>query len=474
MKFAIDNISFVEEEESDSQFATVKIDVFASGNNHHELFVSEEALRRTSDTIKEKPLIFVYDEILDDAGAHDEDLYFPGGFVPKEQEIEFRNLDDGRVMMSVVGKIWKEYCGRLLEFFKRDSKTKPVSVEMKVFDFGSREIQEGKHIPEILDYAYTAITVLGSFVAPAIPGAKADLVAFAKEETVEYEKAYDAEFSVDTVDSKLGLELYEGYKWAQRMAALFDEADEKQLIAHFKNLELSDDSKKNEKEMSMDEKDKKVLTPEGDEVIIVMAVDDETPEDVESENQDFQADDDGGDDIPATEVLDNPSEEKSFSAFALDVQAALEFLKEDSEDYQKFVSALEKPEEERDYATACEYVYNRMYSLNDKMVEMAQESSVYMAELEGLRQYKAEMEEKDFAFAVNTTLKEVEGIVPEVEMDVLREDSKNFDLQNIDGWKNAVKAKAFSYTKKLSENSDIPKVGLPWLNGDKKDNSNPW
>jgi len=468
MKFAIDNIKFVEEEEDkDSQFATVKIDVFASGNNHHELFVSEEALRRTSDTIKEKPLIFVYDEILDDAGAHDEDLYFPGGFVPKEQEIEFRKLDDGRVMMSVVGKIWKEYCGRLLEFFKRDSKTKPVSVEMKVFDFGSREINEGKHIPEILDYAYTAITVLGSFVAPAIPGAKADLVAFAKEETEEYEKAYDAEFPADTIDSKLGIELYEGYKWAQRLAALFDEAGEKQPIAHFKNLELLNGNEEIKKEMSMDKKEKD-LTPEEEIENVDMAAGD-APEEPEKESSEEE------DDEEMAKDSGEDTKDEEFSTFALDVEAALEFLKEETEDYENFALALGKPEGERDYAIACEYVYNRMYSLNDRMVEMAQESSVYMTELEGLRQYKSEMEEKDFAFEVNTTLKEVEGIIPEIEMQDLREDSKNFDLQSIDGWKNAVKAKAFSYTKSPSENSDIPKIGVPWMASDKKDkSSNPW
>jgi len=524
LKFAIDNIKFVEDDK-ESQFATVYIDAFASGDNHHHLRVSEDVLRKTAHTLYEKPLVWMYDDVLDDAGSHDW-LEQPCGFLPKDMPMEFRELEDGRIMLSVWGKVWKKYSGKLLEFFKRDSNTKPVSVEMDVFDMAIDEKSGGG---DLLDFAYTAITVLGTFVAPAIPGAKADVVAFAKEETKAYKEAYATEFSkVESVaisdevkeTVKKGLELErkhgggtavsmalatclvdsketsqdkvrqmaeyfsknkidvlserkkaipsneyisyllrggnEGFKWAEKMTALFDEAEEKR-IAHFKNLELSDDSEKTKKEMSMDEKEKD-LTPEEEIKPVEMAAEDAPEPEKESPEKEKEEEDE-------EEMAKDSGKDKGFSTFALDVKAALEFLKEETEDYQKFALALEKPEEERDYAGACEYIYNRMYSQNEKMVEMAKESSVYMAELEGLRQYKTDMEKKDFAFEVNSTLKEVEGIIPEVEMQSLREDSENFDLQNVDGWKNAVKAKAFSYTKRSSENSGIPKIGTPWTTG---------
>ena len=85
-----------------------------------------------------------YDKRFDDAGSHDP-LQVPAGFIPQNTSIEYRVLPDQRVMMSVIGKIWKNYSGRLLDIFKRDNFKKSVSVE-KVVD----EIEEKDEIEEFL------------------------------------------------------------------------------------------------------------------------------------------------------------------------------------------------------------------------------------------------------------------------------------------------------------------------------------
>jgi len=183
LSFAIENVEEVEIP-SNSSFATLRMDVFASGLNLHDLTVSEETLTNTAESIKEKPIIWEYDRLRRDAGSHG-DGQVPVGFIPHNTEIEYRIMPDGRKMLVVVGKIWKKYSGRILDFFRREEGKKSVSVEMTVLKM------EGK---ELKDFIYEGITVLGKKFSPAIPGAMAEVVSFSKERE-EYQKLYEIEFA---------------------------------------------------------------------------------------------------------------------------------------------------------------------------------------------------------------------------------------------------------------------------------------
>ncbi len=212
LNFAIDNIEILEEA-NNSQFATLKMDVFASGNNRHSLYIAEDTLKKTAKTILQKPIVWYYDKYKDDATTH-EDNEVPVGFVPHDSPMEFRKLADGRVMFSVKGKLWKRYSGRMFEIFQRD-KSKAVSVEIEALDV----VQNEKFgLKEIANYVYDCITVLGKSVTEAIPGAKADLVSFAAKEREDYEIALmefsrysGVDFTIpDTVkkSASKGLDLY--------------------------------------------------------------------------------------------------------------------------------------------------------------------------------------------------------------------------------------------------------------------------
>lgn len=191
LSFAIDNVELVKEDEN-SNFSILSLDFFASGDNLHELFVSDEVLLKTANTIKNCPVIWKYDTFYDDATTHGKDQ-IPVGFVPESSEIISRKLDDGRTMLNTISYVWKQYSGKLLDIFKRDKNDKPVSVEMSVFKEGKRP--DGSK--ELLDYRFEAITVLGSLVKPAIPMAHATFLQFAKD----YQDVYDKEFSsYDNVD----------------------------------------------------------------------------------------------------------------------------------------------------------------------------------------------------------------------------------------------------------------------------------
>jgi hypothetical protein len=131
LSFTIENAEMVQEN-PDSNFALLALDFFASGNNLHDMYVSEETLLRTADSIKNCPLVWKYDEVLDVVYTHDPEEV-PCGFVPESSEITTKKLEDGRTMLSAIAYVWKRYTGPLLSFFKRDGSKKPVSVEMSVF-----------------------------------------------------------------------------------------------------------------------------------------------------------------------------------------------------------------------------------------------------------------------------------------------------------------------------------------------------
>jgi hypothetical protein len=213
LSFAIENIEFLEEE-NNSQFATLKIDAFASGENRHKLYISDETLKKTAPTIIQKPIMWAYNRRTDDASSHD-DTEIICGFIPHDTPIEFRKLEDGRTMMSVIGKLWTRYSDKLMDIFHRD-KNKSVSVEMEVYEEADNT---NFGMQEILNFCYTGITVLGNLITPAIPLANAELIAFASKEKEEYENAL-LEFSnkygsIDMsipkevkVNANKGLELY--------------------------------------------------------------------------------------------------------------------------------------------------------------------------------------------------------------------------------------------------------------------------
>ena len=196
LNFTVEDVTVIKENPN-SNFAVLSLDFFASGDNLNDSYVSEETLMRTAETIKNCPLVWKYDERLDDIYTHDKDEV-PCGFVPESSEIKSKKLEDGRTMLSVVAYVWRRYTGELLNIFRRDKGKKPVSVEILLYESKIRE--DGKR--ELLDFIYEGITILGSFVTPAIPLANATVLSFSKLEE-EYQKDFRSEFFSSKVDMEI-------------------------------------------------------------------------------------------------------------------------------------------------------------------------------------------------------------------------------------------------------------------------------
>ena len=191
LSFTVENVDLIEDNPN-SRFSILSLDFFASGKNLNETFISEETLLRTANSIKNVPIVWKYDPVLDDAWTHTNDE-IACGFIPQESEITHRELPDGRTMLNTKCLVWKKFSGKILDFFKRDG-NKPISVEISVND--SKEIGNG--LTELLDYVYEAVTVLGSLITPAIPLAKATVLQFAKEYEEDFQKEFSSRY--DSID----------------------------------------------------------------------------------------------------------------------------------------------------------------------------------------------------------------------------------------------------------------------------------
>lgn len=177
--------------EADGQFALARIHAFSSGKNRHNLTCDVETLKRTAHTLYEKPVVFDFDPAWGDFGGHIDEPFIAGFIVP--DSAKFVELKDGRIGLTVLAKIWKYYSRNFVDIFKADSKhERKVSVEMDL-----REVEDDKQtgLGKMLDFVYTAIAVLGTFVTEASPDAHMRMLSFSevedKEEYFETFARYD-------------------------------------------------------------------------------------------------------------------------------------------------------------------------------------------------------------------------------------------------------------------------------------------
>lgn len=529
IKFSVEDATIINENPN-SNFAVLSLDFFASGDNLHDLYVSEETLLRTADTIKNCPLVWKYDETLDDVYTHDKDEV-PCGFVPETSEIKQRVLPDGRTMLSVVAYVWKRYTGALLGFFKRDGGKKPVSVEMSVYKM--KKLDEEKY--ELLDFKYEGITILGSFVTPAIPLAHAQVLSFA-DIAEEYNKDYKEEFPKQYIDMATSTLVTFPYKnigdinpslkgitppislgQANQIAAQADSIGsdgEKNgwaiAIASFKKTHhvedgkwVSNKAKMSSGEESMNEpenlifeledelekedlsvKEEKDFTSENevisensnDESVVIEPVDASIDMAKEEEKKEEEEEKEPEEEKPEEE------EEKEKKIFEFPKRATREAMSalfvededvEDEEDKEDIKMAREEisKEEVEDFSVI-------MAGLFAKINQMSKKMKVYMSEIEQLRLFKANIEETQKSFAVEETIRQLEEkvIIPEEARAEMLAEAEKYSFSDIELWKTLCKAKSFDFVVRDNKEAfaNVKKAGLPFGDLPEKSKTDLW
>lgn len=198
-KFKISEIKFstdFQDTENQKLFREVEIKAFASGENMHTLPVSIDVLKRGSETIYNKPILWRYSSYLDDALGHEEDEV-PCGFVPEREDNPVVFVEEqGKTFLTIKGWIWTRYCGRLIEIFERDDNEKNVSVEIS----GHFVKRDGGD--NLLDYVIAGITILGEWINPAVEGCKAEMKEFSEAKEQFLNTQYFAEGNIKIDNTK--------------------------------------------------------------------------------------------------------------------------------------------------------------------------------------------------------------------------------------------------------------------------------
>jgi hypothetical protein len=488
INFEIEEANIINDDEK-SSFSTAKIHAFSSGANRHRIECSADILRKTASTIYYKPILYSVNKNMDDFSSHNEpDRSLIAGFVLPDSA-EFVEMPDGRIGMTVIAKIWKKYAPKVIQYFKRDpDKKKKASVELELYEY----TQKKDGLIDMLEFAYQGICLIGDYITEASPGANAQILSFSKENE-EYMEAFKQEFSEE------GLTVYMPYQNREDMnkslqgidppitpeqgeeianqAESIGSDDEKNgwaiAISSFKDRHHVEDGhwvKNKEKEnMSVEKND----DPEEDKKEL------EEKNDSNHEEQNGDQEEDKKEKNQETPEADmSCGKDNKQMDFELDFSVLLEGFEVESEPYKLLFAESQKENAERDYKVVYDLLFE---SLNNTKTELKEKNETissletekvsFTEEITALKEFKTKIETQQKEFAVDSTLKESEEYIPKDELDQLKEDSVNYTLENIEAWKNAVRAKAFAYTKKEKGNDTIVRMGLPFGKDTKKHDS---
>lgn len=473
IKFSVNDIEELVESDEDIDFVTARIKAFADGDNRHHLFVSEDTLKRTADTIYDKPLVWIYDRFRDDIGGHDKEE-IPCGFVHRENNpITYNETNDGRLMLTVNAKIWKRYSKNLLDFFKRDNLKKPVSVEIVVNE--CVELDNG--ITELKDFSYLAITILGTNVLPAIPDAECEITKFTCAKNDYYEKYFSAN-NININNSKEsatnkngawsnpGRKLYSKLLKANNSKALVDEAYlivedgyedtpstslkyphhsivNGELVVNVQGLQAAFSRASQQHIVSGKVKahllrhyrelglDMANFTEKEDEV--EMATKKDIKEEEEKKNQKMNAE------------TENKEKETKMEANSEDMSCKMEKETFEDDENKKKDTSKEEKENNDDKEDEEKVDYEAKYAeYENKIAEMEENNKAFMKELEELRKYKADKEEAERNFKAASLFDEVMDILPKEKYDALKEESKSVENKDFEAFSNKVKALCFT------------------------------
>lgn len=179
MNFEVDKFKIVEEN-SNSQFATIEVDLCRSGNNSHNLIISKDAIKFSANSIKEKPILAKYNRYRDDFEGHAEDE-IPVGFFGNEDPLIHEK--DGELWVTAKGKIWKKYFDNVMGVFKKKDGKTQVSMEIEMLEGEDSDFGEDGKIDL---FCFTGLTLLG--VKPAIAEAEARVLTFSELKNTYYEE----------------------------------------------------------------------------------------------------------------------------------------------------------------------------------------------------------------------------------------------------------------------------------------------
>ena len=175
-KFAVEDIQRLNVEEYDeNEYCVARMKFLSTRPNSHGLKFSEEVLRRDAKTVLGT---WIVAEML----AGDFLTHTPAesiiGIVPKDQDVEFVEADDGYLDAYVDVVLSKRYAKDAYDVFVKDN-NRSVSIE---FNYSHPEDDEY----EVENYVIRGTTILGKMVNPSVPKANITVTRFSEEEADKF------------------------------------------------------------------------------------------------------------------------------------------------------------------------------------------------------------------------------------------------------------------------------------------------
>ena len=175
IKFEVSSIKHIDMSEYDNDDYMVGRTAFLSTRpNSHDIVIPENVLREYAPSVLGK---WVTAEVkFNDCTTHTNGQSIVG-IVPKEQDVEFVEADDGYLDAYVDCIISKRYAKEYCNVFSEDDATRSVSIEATFSMIDEHEC-DGFNIK--------TITTLGRTVRPSVPDANITIVRFSEEDAESY------------------------------------------------------------------------------------------------------------------------------------------------------------------------------------------------------------------------------------------------------------------------------------------------
>ena len=175
--FAVEEIKRIEFSDYDEQeFSIARLGYISTKPNSHGICIGEDCLRASAPSALGKWVVAKM--FMGDATTHEPDEHIVG-MIPKEQEVEFVNDDDGYLRAYCDAIISKRYAADFCEIFEKDN-NRAVSIEAR-FDMENEYNAKS--------FTICGVTVLGKTVRPSCPDSDIEFVRFSESEAEDYYRA---------------------------------------------------------------------------------------------------------------------------------------------------------------------------------------------------------------------------------------------------------------------------------------------
>lgn len=522
VSLSIDGLE-VSDEVLDNHLAIIEVYVCHDGNNAHNLPIKLETIKAAQETLKNKPLVAGFNGF--DFEGHEVDEVLIGYF-PESSNMRYveKNGKNYLVAEAIMPKLYAKWA---YDIFQRD-KNKSVSMEIEVLDFEELYPDDPDNDEtEIKKFIFNAVTVLGADHMPACEGASATMIKFSKENAKKVydkhltsqnikKKYFDKEMPIETDDTtymEKDIKInnnkesaIDSDSWSNPGKSLYEpllNSDNKQSLLNEAYLIV---------ESGYEDAPSEHLkyphhTIKGSELVlnvkgVIAAFQRASQEGIVSgkvkehllrhyrelglSTENFEINEEGGKSMPEEEKKmedekvkvekeDNKEEVKEEKMETFDSEEEDE--KSDRDDAKE--EAKEKEEDERseidDYKEKEKGEEMEATSEGESEEKDLDEKDAKIKELEAencaLKEKLCKYEEEDKARAVEAALGKVMELMSQDEISNLREEAKNYSLEEMSAFENKVKACAF---EKITEAKDEEKTSYTKMaitdNAEKKAN----